>query len=181
MSRSRSKPTPSERPRRGHQKTGVPVVLPHVVMDVTAVGMMTVTVDGNPYLPEPFAPPRGRENCARILDQLTDQYHAPVRVEVREADGSVFTDIITPDKRRRPDPEPGASTQAAPKLLGPLVLPGERFVPGEELAVAVAVVHATRDCTTRGVLTPKPLAARSTREAISLGCVSGVLSVGHPE
>ena len=74
----------------------VPVVLPLVVITITDDGRMTVTVDGVPFEPEPFAPPWRREDFAAVLDQLTEQRRSPVRVEVREADGSTFTDIITP-------------------------------------------------------------------------------------
>jgi hypothetical protein len=96
-----------------------------------------------------------------------------VRVEVREADGTVFTDIITPTTRLRPEPAP-------PALV---VLHGEGFVPGEDVAVAVVIAHgdAAPDGTMRGLLTPEQVAASPTREVILLGRVSGALTIGHPE
>ena len=155
----------------------MPVVLPHVVVDITIEGQMTVTVDGAPHQPEPFAPPWRREDFARILDQLTEQYHSPVRVEVREADGATFTDIITPGKPRRPEPE-----KLDPPVTGPLTLHGAGFVPGEDVAVAVVIAHAdaASDGTARGLLTRDQLAASPTREVILLGRVSGTLTIGHP-
>jgi hypothetical protein len=157
----------------------MPVVLPHVVMDITIEGRMTVTIDGAPHEPEPFAPPWRREDFAAILDRLTDQYRSPVRVEVREADGTAFTDIITPGKRRRPDPEP---EPPAPPVPGLLALHGEGFVPGEDVAVAVVIAHADAagDGTGRGLLTREQLAGSPTREVILLGRVSGAVTVGHP-
>ncbi len=160
------------------EETAVPVVLPHVVMAVAEDGTMTVAVDGEPYLPEPFAPPWRRESFAQVLDQLTGQRRSPVRVEVREADGTVFTDIITPP-RRRTVPEPPAKP-ALPVLP---VLHGEGFVPGEDVAVAVVIAHgdADPDGTMRGLIEAAALAASPTREVILLGRVSGAVTIGHPE
>jgi len=158
----------------------VPVVLPHVVMTVLEDGTMTVTVDGAPNLPEPFAPPWRREAFAMILDHLTDQRRSPVRIEVHEADGTVYTDIITPTRRRPPEPRPPAPAPDLPELA---VLRGAGFVSGEDVAVAVIVAHsdAASDGTARGLLTPELLALSATREVILLGRVSGALTVGHPE
>lgn len=165
----------------GDREDAVPVVLPHVVMEVTEDGAMAVTVDGAPHEPEPFAPPWRREDFAAILDQLTGQRRSPVRVEVREADGTVFTDIITPGKRRRPDPEPELpERRAVPELV---TLRGEGFVPGEDVAVAVVIAHgdAAPDGTMRGLIEAAQLAASPTHEVILLGRVSGTVAIGYPQ
>ena len=188
MSRLRGKRAPGEPAHRDHrqdredrdaEEPGVPVVLPHVVRDVAEDGRMTVTIDGTPHLPEPFAPPWRREDFAGTLDHLTDQRRTPVRVEVREADGSIFTDIITPGKRRRPDPQP--MPEPAPPALP--VLYGEGFGPGEDVAVAVVVAHsdAGPDGAARALIALEQLAASPTREVILLGRVSGAVTIGHPE
>ena len=171
MSRPRYKRSSDERAADGEM---VPVVLPHVVMGVAEDGTMTVAVDGVPYLPVPFAPPGRRESFAQVLDQR----RSPVRVEVREADGTVFTDIITPS-RRRTVAEPPAKP-AVPVLP---VLYGEGFVPGEDVAVAVVIAHgdAGPDGTMRGLIEAAQLAASPTREVILLGRVSGAVTIGHPE
>ncbi len=175
MPRPRYKRTPSE----PHHEESVPVVLPHVVMTVAEDGTMTVTVDGTPHEPEPFAPPWRRDSFAQVLDRLTEQRRCPVRVEVREADGTVFTDIITPATRRQPGPPPRAPF-ATPSLVA---LHGDGFVPGEDVAVAVVIAHgdAASDGTVRGLLTPEQVAGSPTREVILLGRVSGALTIGHPE
>ncbi|WP_228389104.1 hypothetical protein [Cumulibacter manganitolerans] len=185
MSRPHDKRTPGEPAHHDHredreaEEPGVPVVLPHVVMDIAEDGRMTVTIDRTPHLPEPFAPPWRREDFASILDHLTDQRRAPVRVEVREADGSVFTDIVTPGKRRRPDPQP-MPEPAVPALP---VLYGEGFVPGEDVAIAVVIAHsdAGPDGAARALIAVDQLAASPTREVILLGRVSGAVTIGHPE
>lgn len=163
----------------------VPVVLPLVVITITGDGRMMVTVDGVPFEPEPFAPPWLREDFAVVLDQLTELRRSPVRVEVREADGSTFTDIITPTRRRRTEPEPAPAPEpragsALPELVA---LHGEGFVPGEDVAIAVVIAHsdAAPDGTMRGLLTADQLAVSPTREVILLGRVSGKLTIGHPQ
>lgn len=157
----------------------VPIVLPHVVMQVAGDGTMTVTVDGAPHLPEPFAPPWRRDSFAAVLDRLTDQRRSPVRVEVREADGTVFTDIITPSRRRAVPEPPGRPAAPAPLP----VLYGDGFVPGEDVAIAVVIAHgdAAPDGTMRGLIEAAQLAASPTREVILLGRVSGAVTIGHPE
>lgn len=178
MSRPRYKRTSSS---PADAAEGVPVVLPHVVMTIAEDGAMTVTVDGSAHEPEAFAPPWRRQDFARVLDQLTEQHRSPVRVDVRETDGSVFTDIITPGKRR-PAPAPEPVTPAAPgrELV---VLHGEGFVAGEDVAVAIVITHsdAAPDGTARALLSADQLATSPTREVILLGRVSGTLTIGHPQ
>ncbi|QZE27171.1 hypothetical protein K4X33_02570 [Brevibacterium casei] len=148
-------------------------------MQVAGDGTMTVTVDGAPHLPEPFAPPWRRDSFAAVLDRLTDQRRSPVRVEVREADGTVFTDIITPSRRRAVPEPPGRPAAPAPLP----VLYGDGFVPGEDVAIAVVIAHgdAAPDGTMRGLIEAAQLAASPTREVILLGRVSGAVTIGHPE
>ncbi|APZ35816.1 hypothetical protein BOH66_07940 [Microbacterium aurum] len=184
MARPRYKrTTPNPDPDRESETPPVPVVLPQVVITVAPTGTLTVTVDGEPVAPEPFAPAWRREDFARVLDQLTDTHRSAVRVEVREADGTVFTDIITPSTRRRrpaPDPTPDRpARQAMPELV---VLHGAGFVPGEDVAIAVVIAHgdAAPDGTMRALLTAEQAGASPTREVILLGRVSGTLTIGHP-
>lgn len=160
----------------------VPVVLPHAVFTVREDDTMTVTLDGTGFKPEPFAPPWRRASFAGIIDTLTDQRRIPIRVEVREVDGSVFTDIITPARHRAPQPEPApaAGTEPALRLLA---LHGDGFVPGEGVTVAVIVAHAEAgpDGTTRGLLTPDELAHGPSGEVALIGRVSGTVAIGQPE
>ena len=176
MSRPRYKRAAGE---HAAEEPEVPIVLPHVVMQVAGDGTMTVTVDGAPHLPEPFAPPWRRDSFAAVLDRLTDQRRSPVRVEVREADGTVFTDIITPSRRRAVPEPPGRPAAPAPLP----VLYGDGFVPGEDVAIAVVIAHgdAAPDGTMRGLIEAAQLAASPAREVILLGRVSGTFTIGHPE
>lgn len=191
--------TPKPRYRRTHphhqapkaakpQKSepGGPVVVPVVEFTITADGAMTVTVEGVAYMPEPFAPGWRREAFPTILDALTAQYRSPLRVQVHEADGSTFTDIITPP-RERPTPKPWeARTPAAVvsppvRAAQPVLHQVAGFVPGEDVAVAIIHAHtdASSDGTARALLTAEQAALAVTGEVILLGRISGTLSIGR--
>lgn len=191
--------TPKPRYRRTHhdhqppnaQKTpkpepGGPVVVPVVEFTIDGDGSMTVTVDGVPHLPEPFAPGWRRESFPTILDTLTAQYRTLLRVQVREADGSTFTDIITPP-RERPAPKPWETPPTSTAPPRPAAHPvlhqvaGSGFVPGEDVAVAIIHAHsdAAQDGTARALLTAEQAAAAVTGEVILLGRVSGTLTIGR--
>lgn len=191
--------TPKPRYRRTHpdhqppsmakspkSESGGPVVVPVVEFTIDDDGSMTVTVDGVPHLPEPFAPGWRRESFPTILDTLTARYRTPLRVQVREADGSTFTDIITPP-RERPAPKPWEAPPASASPLLPAARPvlhqvaGSGFVPGEDVAVAIIHAHsdAAQDGTARALLTAQQAAAAVTGEVILLGRVSGTLTVSR--
>lgn len=189
--------TPKPRYRRTNPDTphpttpappsGGPVVVPVVEFTISADGVMTVTVDGTPYLPEPFAPGWRRESFPAILDTLAARHRTPLRVQVREADGSTFTDIITPP-RERPAPKPWeapslASVTPPMPATQPVLhqVAGSGFVPGEDVAVAIIHAHtdASPDGTARALLTAEQAVAAVTGEVILLGRVSGALVVSR--
>jgi hypothetical protein len=51
-------------------------------MTVRADVSMTVAIDGDPYEPEPFAPPWRRESVAQLVDQFADDRRCPICVSV---------------------------------------------------------------------------------------------------
>lgn len=175
-------PNPDTGQAEGDGSVAVPVVLPHAVFTVHEDGTMTVTLDETAVEPEPFAPPWQRGSFPAIIDQLTGQRRTPIRVEVREVDGSVFTDIITPARHRADPPEPAPSGAAEPavRLVG---LHGAGFVPGEDVAVALVVAYsdAAPDGTARGLLARADLARTPTGEVALIGRISGTTVVGRPE
>lgn len=181
MSRFRSQQNPAE---PAHETDLVPAVLPHVAMTVHQDDTMSVTVDGKPFEPEPPASSWRRGAVATILDAITAQHRSPVRVEVRETDGTVFTDIITPARPQRPEPDPApdvpTKTPEPPELA---TVCGEGFVSGEQVAAAIVIGHvdAAADGTVRARFTPAQVAASPTGEVILLGRVSGILTVGRPQ
>lgn len=170
--------------------------VPVVEFTVNGDGTMTVTIDGAPHTPAPFAPPWRRESFPAILDALTARLQTPVRVHVREADGETFTDIITPPRTRHTE-HPAASVTSSPPAVSlpdttvpaaarmPVVhqMAGGGFVPGEDVAVAIIHAHsdAGSDGTARALLTPDQLATSPTGEIILFGRISGTLVIGRPQ
>lgn len=149
---------------------------------------MTVTLDGRPYLPKPFAPAWRRESFPHVIDQITNHRARWVRVTVVEADGHLYTDNIAPRRRTTTDeaspPRPAEITPAA-SAAPPTVLAqasGEGFVPGEDIAVALVIAHtsASPDGIVRALLDARHLAASPTREVILMGRISGTLHIGQP-
>ena len=95
-----------------------PVELPHVLVTVAADGTLTATVDGTPFA-SPDAGDWTRATFGPLMDAITNDRTIAVRVEVRENDGSVFTDILRtrkPRPRSGPVPEPCAGdTSESPR------------------------------------------------------------------
>lgn len=157
-----------------------PVSLPLAVINVGDMGVVTVTLDGDDFLPPPFAPPWSRANFGGLLDALTEHRTRTVRVEVRESDGSVFTDIIEARRRSVPQsevaPQARAETRRARRSKEPRLveLTATGFVPGEDITVAVIVTgtEGDRQGNARAVIDLDQLTGHVT-EAVLIGDVSG--------
>jgi len=160
-----------------------PVELPHVLVTVAEDGTLAATVDGTP-----FASPDGnawtRATFGPLMDAITKDRTIAVRVEVRENDGSVFTDILRTRKPRRavapsetPLPETRRSRHArrVPRLAE---VTAGGFVPGEDVAVATIISHtgATGTGEARALIDLDDL-PDGTREVILLGRISGTLAL----
>jgi hypothetical protein len=162
-------------PHRGDQHTQlrVPVVLPLVQVTIDEHGRLDVVVDREPY--DLDGPLTTRTDLHRVLDRITGEIGSPVRVEVREPDDSVFTDIITPKPQRD-----GRSQQVARSSIvwSPGEVAGDGFLPHEQIAVAVVVAHqvASQDGTARLRLPPTLLANRPGI-VVLLGRTSGAVAV----
>lgn len=141
---------PSKKPRHPSQQElpETPVVLPYVVITATETGALDVTVDGAAF-PPPESGAWTRSTFGPLLDAITEDRAVAVRIEVRETDGSVFTDLIHARKPKTPEhTEPelkelrGKHSKTRRKHAPELVeVTGEGFVPGEDIAVAVIVSH----------------------------------------
>lgn len=117
----------------------VPVVMPLVDVRVDVEGTVAVRLDREPYATDVQL---RREDLQRLLRELATDLDAPIRVEVREADGSAYTDIVTPEPHdlSLPDPLPPA-TAPVDEMAGETA--SGRFLPLEDVAVAVVVAHQT--------------------------------------
>ncbi len=156
--------------RDDRQTIRVPVVMPLVEVDVDTKGFVTVTLDREPYSAEGSLT---RDDLKRVLDDIAADLGTAVRVEVREADKSTFTDIVTPErpKLRMVRPMREAATSAGE-------LSGDGFLPNEEVAVAVVVAHqvASTDGTARLRLPPALLEAHPGL-VVFMGQESGTVMV----
>ncbi|PAK95630.1 hypothetical protein B8X04_07705 [Brevibacterium casei] len=179
--------TPSQQPDE------TPVVLPHVLITVTENGALDVTVDGTPFPPPAAGSEWTRGTFGPLLDAITADRTVAVRIEVREVDGTVFTDLIRSRKPTPPPPPdddvtaPGTRRSRRAKHTGPPALvevSGEGFVPGEDIAVAVIVSHtdATGTGAARALLDQRQLdavlpEADGAGEVVLYGRISGTITV----
>ena len=161
-----------------------PVELPHVLVTVASDGTLTATVDGTPF-PAPGETAWTRTTFGPLMDAITKDRTVAVRVEVRECDGSVFTDIIRPRAPRRavavpekPVPETRRSRHArrVPRFME---VTADGFVPGEDVAVATIVSHtdATGTGEARALIDLDTIPDAAGQEVILLGRISGTFAV----
>lgn len=156
----------------------VPVVMPLVDVRVDVEGTLAVELDREPYATDT---PLHREDLQRLLGKLATDLETPIRVEVREADGSTFTDIVTPEPQgvhlsERPMPATAAPDLTADQTAGETA--SGRFLPLEDVAVAVVVAHqtASEDGVANLRLPPALLEAHAGR-LILVGQQSGAVVV----
>lgn len=161
----------------------VQAVLPNVRVIVADTGALDVAVDGAVFPP----PPRGewtRGSFADLLDAVTKDRSVAVRIEVREVDGSVFTDLIHPRKRTRTsEPQPPAKpAKPARKRKGPALveITADGFLPGEDVAVAVVLTHtdaAGGHARALVDLAQLPTPQGGVRDVLLFGRISGTVHI----
>ncbi len=92
-----------------------------VILDIHADGSMTVMIDGTVYPPDDDQRPWSRAAFPQIIDHASQERAVPVRVEVHEADGTSFTELVAAQPRRAdPAPEPAPKTRR-PKAVPALI------------------------------------------------------------
>lgn len=162
------------------------VILPHVLVSVAESGVLEVRLDGAPYPPSEGTS-WTRAEFGNLLDAITQDRTVPMRVEVHESDGTVFTDLIRPRRRTATrTPQTAAvgprGKHAKDKLRpGSVEVTADGFVPGEDVAVAVVLTHARAssigtvsvpmDQTDRSMVTGSPV------EVVLYGQASGLVQV----
>jgi hypothetical protein len=131
----------------------IPIVLSTVHADVSADGRLLIRVDGEPYAVDRYL---GRTDLRSVLDRITTDLGTAVRVEIRESDGTTFSDIKAP-----PDPPAQESAEPQTRTTTP-ALAGAGFRPGEEVALAYVVARqsANSDGNASINLPPALLAAK---------------------
>ena len=156
--------------RDERQAVRVPVVMPLVDVTIDQKGHLTVMLDREPYSADGTLE---RDDLQRVLHDIAADLGTPVRVEVREADDSTFTDIVTPDSPKLHAIKP---LKRATVAVGEVA--GEGFLPNEDVAVAVVVAHqiASTDGTARLRLPPALLEAHPGL-VVLMGKKSGTVMV----
>ncbi|MFF0710654.1 MULTISPECIES: hypothetical protein [Gordonia] len=164
--------------------TETPVELPQVLITVAADGTLTATVDGRLF-PSPEETAWTRATFGSLMDAITKDRTIAIRVEVRESDGSVFTDILHTRKPRRaaalpesrvPETRRSRHARQMPRLIE---ITAEGFVPGEDVAVATIISHtdATGTGEARALIDLDDLPEGHSHDVILLGRISGTLTV----
>ena len=90
----------------------VPPVLPQIIAEVVSEEHVVLTVNGK-RLP---ATPTRHDELGQAIAELVARFASPTRVEVRELDGSVYADILTPN------PDEPAALEEAPTPTRPVLV-----------------------------------------------------------
>ncbi|WP_269305729.1 hypothetical protein [Aeromicrobium sp. HA] len=115
----------------------VPAVLPQINVVVDVHGGLSVQVDAEPHL---AGENLQRADLERVVTSIAADLGSAVRVDVREHDGTVFTDIITPST------DPSAAAEERPASMPPAgMLTYAGFTPHQTVAVAIIVAHEVAD------------------------------------
>lgn len=166
--------------RRGdRQVVRVPVVMPLVDVVVDERGYLSVTLDREPYSSDGVLT---RDDLPRVLDDIATDLGTAVRVEVRESDGSAFTDIITPRTRSvadapPPAPAPPAALAARPALASAFGICADGFTAGEPVEVCVVVARQVADEEGTARLRLPPALLDAHPKVVLLGRSSGVVAL----
>ena len=164
------------------------MVLPHVIITVAETGVLEVIVDSAVFSPPAEGQVWTRAAFGDLLDAITEDRTVAVRIEVRESDGTVFTDLIharnpTPPQPSESEPRQPRGKHSKTKQVPELVeVTGEGFVPGEDITVALIVAHtdATGTGHARTLLDASRLAGLlddGAGDVLLLGRVSGTVQV----
>jgi hypothetical protein len=122
-------------------------------------GRLALELDGQPYADDRVL---GRGDLRSVVDEIAEDLGTAVRVEVREADGSTFSDIATP-----PDIPAPAAPEPSPTTVVP-ALTGAGFHPGEEVALAYVVALQEADTDGNAVINLPPALLSATRSGLVL-------------
>lgn len=156
--------------------------IPLALITVGAVGAVTAALDGEPFPPPDAARHWTRAQFGELLDALTQQRRRTIRLEVRESDGSVFTEIINAgrgateatDVTTPPNAQPDSRRARRGRPPRLIEITGGGFIQGEDVLVAIPVSKAEGDASgvARAVIDLNQLVSQS-REVALIGYVSG--------
>jgi len=147
----------------------IPVVLSTVHVDVGADGHLLIDIDGQPHAEDRQ---HARSDLRFVLDEITTELGTAVRVEVREYDGTTFSDIATP-----PEAANDKQQDDTPPTTPTAGLHGTGFRPGEEVAVAYVLCTQTAGADGRATMQlPPALLARRGHRMVLIGMTSAAIA-----
>lgn len=158
--------------RDDRQAMRVPVVMPLVEVVVDKEGFLTVTLDREPYSADGSLT---REGLKPLLSDIATDLRTPIRVEVREAGDSTFTDIVTP-RRQAAEPAPRAARAALASAFG---ISGDGFSAGEPVEVCVVVARQIADGDGTAQLRLPPALLADHPRVVLVGRTSGVVALSE--
>lgn len=158
------------------------VDLPLAVVTVGEIGAVSATFDGTEVPPPICAEHWSRAQFGELLNTLTQQRSRSIRLEVRESDGSVFTEIIhavrgateASDVATQPAAQPDSRRARRGRPPRLIEITGGGFIQGEDVLVAIPVSTAEGDASgvARAVIDLAQLVSQA-REVALIGYVSG--------
>lgn len=144
----------------------IPVVLSTVHVNVDTEGVLSVDIDGQPYVEDRQL---RRADLRPILDKVTTDRETGVRVEIREADGTTYADIATPpESPSSPASLPAPVAAQQPGVLRAHTLGGAGFRPGEEVALAYVVARKPADSDGNASINLPPAVLAATHSGLVL-------------
>lgn len=158
------------------------VDLPLAVVTVREMGAVSATFEGIEVPPPILAEHWSRSRFGELLDTLTQQRSRTIRLEVRESDGSVFTEIIHARRNNpetadvatpsAPEPDSRRARRGRPPRL--IEITGGGFIQGEDVLIAIPMSTAEGDDSgvARAVIDLDQLTSQICEVAL-IGYVSG--------
>lgn len=140
--------------------------MPHVVAIADGAGHLSVEVDGVAFTRAPI----GRKAFGALMDEIIRRHGSPLRVEVREDDGTTYTDILTSPATVSPTTSGELAAPAKAVAAGLIEVSGDGFIPGEDVAIATVSRHTSAGGSGY---------ARSLVEVSALGPSSEVILIGR--
>lgn len=151
----------------------VPVVLPVVCVRIDAQDTLAVDIDGEAYRIDRTL---GRDDLRQVLGEITTERQTAVRVEITEADGTTYVDILTPSDITD-DTAGGATDETLPDASLTACVRGTGFRPGERVAVAYVLMHHVADEDGHAeVRLPPAILARHQTGLVLVGLDSSVIA-----
>jgi hypothetical protein len=162
--------------RNNHSTLRVPVVMPLVEVTVDSTGDVSVLLDREPYSANGGIK---RDSLKRVLDDIAADLGTPIRVDVHEADGSRFTDIITPPRPATQHPHVKSAPRTRTVLASAFGISGDGFTPGEQVDVCVVVARQIADDDGIARLRMPPAVVADHPSVLLVGRVSGTVALSE--